>query len=142
MLMEIAQDALGFDATGASAGAVEPKLQAFTASLGRVLHSVKSRSCDDYKVYIADEVIKTHNGGGGSSGSSGLQASLNANVRPQKKRVIHYWCFSTGVAMLELQQLGVKSLLLTSGTLSPMAALKEDIKLPFPIQLENPHVIG
>lgn len=105
MLMEIAQDALGFDAAGASAGAVEPKLQGFTACLGRVLHSVKSRSCDDYKVYIADEVIKTY---------GVVQATSDARP-PQKKRVINYWCFSTGVAMSELQQLGVKSLLLTSG---------------------------
>lgn len=104
MLMEMAQDALGFDAAGASAAAVEPKLQAFTASLGRVLHSVKSRSCDDYKVYIADEVIK-----------STANVYAGAEARPQKKRVINYWCFSTGVAMQELQQLGVKSLLLTSG---------------------------
>ena len=104
MLMEMAQDALGFDAAGASAAAVEPKLQAFNASLGRVLHSVKSRSCDDYKVYIADEVIK-----------SAANVFAGADARPQKKRVINYWCFSTGVAMQELQQLGVKSLLLTSG---------------------------
>lgn len=152
MLMEMAQDALGFDATGPSAAAVEPKLQAFTASLTRVLNSVKSRSSNDYKVYIADEVIKQASG------------TFAAEGRPvQKKRVINYWCFSTGVAMQELQSLGVKSLLLTSGkytcaalhknslvlhcisltgTLSPMGALKEDIKLPFPIQLENPHVIG
>ncbi len=106
MLMEMAQDALGFDAAGASAAAVEPKLQAFTASLGRGLHSVKSRSCDHYKVYIADEVIK-----------SAANVYAGADARSQKKRVINYWCFSTGVAMQELQQLGVKSLLLTSGRL-------------------------
>jgi len=30
---------------------------------------------------------------------------------------------------------------MTSGTLSPMDAFKEDMKVPFSIQLENPHVI-
>jgi len=104
MLMEMAQDALGFDAVGASAAAVEPKLQAFTSSMARVLNSVKSRSSMDYKVYIADEVIKQ---------ASGTYAAEGRAV--QKKRVINYWCFSTGVAMQELQNLGVKSLLLTSG---------------------------
>jgi hypothetical protein len=32
-----------------------------------------------------------------------------------KKRVISFWCFTTGVAMMELQKLGIKSMLLTSG---------------------------
>lgn len=104
MLMEIAQDTLGFDASGASAAAVEPKLQAFTSSMARVLNSVKSRSSIDYKVYIADEVVKP---------TGGTYAAEGRAV--QKKRVINYWCFSTGVAMQELQNLGVKSLLLTSG---------------------------
>ena len=43
--------------------------------------------------------------------------------------------------MLDLKNLGVKSIIMTSGTLSPMDAFKEDMKIPFPIELENPHVI-
>ena len=43
--------------------------------------------------------------------------------------------------MEELKALGVRSLILTSGTLSPMDALREDMKLPFRVALENPHVI-
>lgn len=43
--------------------------------------------------------------------------------------------------MQELKKLGVRSIIMTSGTLSPMDAFREDMKLPFPVQLENPHVI-
>jgi regulator of telomere elongation helicase 1 len=43
--------------------------------------------------------------------------------------------------MQELKKLGVRSVIMTSGTLSPMDAFREDMKLPFPVQLENPHVI-
>ena len=59
-----------------------------------------------------------------------------------KKRVLNYWCFSTGLAIEEIKRLGVRSILLTSGTLSPMDSFKEDLRLPFPIELENPHVIN
>ena len=58
-----------------------------------------------------------------------------------KKRILNFWAFSPGIAMEELKKLGVRTIILTSGTLSPMASFKEDMKLPFPIQLENKHVI-
>ena len=32
--------------------------------------------------------------------------------------------------------------MLTSGTLSPMASFASELRLPFPVRLENPHVIG
>jgi hypothetical protein len=35
----------------------------------------------------------------------------------------------------------VRSILLTSGTLSPLASFAAELGLPFPVQLENPHVI-
>jgi len=56
-------------------------------------------------------------------------------------RVLSYWCFSPGVAMHELQALGVRSFIVTSGTLAPMASYTAELQLPFPIQLENSHVI-
>ena len=35
-------------------------------------------------------------------------------------RQLGYWCFSAGVAMRGMLEAGVRSLLLTSGTLSPL----------------------
>ena len=68
------------------------------------------------------------------------QSSVDEESR-RKKRILHFWAFSPGIAMEDLKSLGVRSIILTSGTLSPMASFKEDMKLPFPIQLENKHVI-
>ncbi len=55
---------------------------------------------------------------------------------------LSYWCFQPGMAMRALQALGVRSILLTSGTLSPLGSFVQELQLPFPVQLENPHVIS
>ena len=54
---------------------------------------------------------------------------------------LSYWCFQPGMAMRQLVALGVRSVLLTSGTLSPLASFAHELQIPFRVQLENPHVI-
>lgn len=54
---------------------------------------------------------------------------------------LSYWCFQPGAAMRALQALGVRSILLTSGTLAPLGSFAQELQLPFPVKLENPHVI-
>lgn len=120
---------------GAKTGSIqEPKLAHLGQCLAKVYKGRDLNECirqaSDYSVFIKEETIK----------SSGIGAINNSN-NGKGKRVINYWCFSPGVAMEELKRLGVRSILLTSGTLSPMEAFKEDLKIPFKIVLENPHVI-
>ena len=50
-------------------------------------------------------------------------------------------CFMPGLAMQMLSRQRVRSFLLTSGTLSPLSSFAAELHLPFPITLENPHVI-
>ena len=45
-------------------------------------------------------------------------------------------------SMAKLQKLGVRSIILTSGTLSPLQATAEEIGLKFPVQLENKHIVS
>lgn len=52
-----------------------------------------------------------------------------------------FWCMSAGVVMQRLQAAGVRNIILTSGTLSPLAATAEELAVPMPIRLENPHVV-
>ncbi|GAA0165600.1 DNA helicase [Lithospermum erythrorhizon] len=59
-----------------------------------------------------------------------------------KSRTLSWWCFNPGIAMEEFSKFGVGSIILTSGTLSPMDSFAEELKLDFPIRLENPHVIS
>uniref|UniRef100_A0A915D8B6 Helicase ATP-binding domain-containing protein n=1 Tax=Ditylenchus dipsaci TaxID=166011 RepID=A0A915D8B6_9BILA len=51
----------------------------------------------------------------------------------------HYWCFSAGVAMRFLQSRGVHSIILASGTLSPMSTFVSTMSIPFGSVLENGH---
>ncbi len=55
---------------------------------------------------------------------------------------LSYWCFEAGVAMRALGALKIRCVLLTSGTLSPLGSFAGELGLPFPLQLENPHVIA
>jgi regulator of telomere elongation helicase 1 len=52
-----------------------------------------------------------------------------------------YWCFSPGLAMAALTDAKIRSILLTSGTLSPLGSFAQELTVPFEIRLENPHVI-
>ncbi|CAM8999416.1 unnamed protein product [Rhodiola kirilowii] len=57
-------------------------------------------------------------------------------------RMLSWWCFNPGIAMEEFSTMGVGSIILTSGTLSPMNSFAQELKIDFPIRLENPHVIS
>ncbi|CAJ2661269.1 unnamed protein product [Trifolium pratense] len=57
-------------------------------------------------------------------------------------RTLSWWCFNPGIALEVFAKFGVGSIILTSGTLSPLDSFAGELKLDFPIRLENPHVIG
>ncbi|XP_070600523.1 regulator of telomere elongation helicase 1 isoform X2 [Erythrolamprus reginae] len=65
------------------------------------------------------------------------------NSLPFKKqgKTLSYWCFSPGYSMQDLVRQGVRSIILTSGTLYPLDTFAAEMQIPFPVQLENPHVI-
>ncbi|XP_058033906.1 regulator of telomere elongation helicase 1 isoform X1 [Ahaetulla prasina] len=65
------------------------------------------------------------------------------NSLPTKKqgKILSYWCFSPGYSMQELVRQGVRTIILTSGTLSPLSSFAMEMQIPFPVHLENPHVI-
>ncbi|ESO94497.1 hypothetical protein LOTGIDRAFT_118438 [Lottia gigantea] len=66
--------------------------------------------------------------------------ATNGNA-DKKERILSFWCFSSGQTMKELKAHGVKSIILTSGTLSPISSFTMEMQIPFPVTLENPHVI-
>eukprot|EP00041_Stephanoeca_diplocostata_P036361 m.1324022 g.1324022 ORF g.1324022 m.1324022 type:complete len:157 (+) comp24851_c0_seq34:195-665(+) len=59
-----------------------------------------------------------------------------------KKRVLSYWCFNPGVAVRDFESHGTHSILLTSGTLSPLSSFATELSIALPVRLENPHVIS
>lgn len=65
----------------------------------------------------------------------------NDKSKPNSGRTISYWCFDPSVGMADLRALGLRCMLLTSGTLSPMDSFSAELGTSFPVRLENPHVI-
>ncbi|XP_043409343.1 regulator of telomere elongation helicase 1 isoform X3 [Prionailurus bengalensis] len=65
----------------------------------------------------------------------------NATAARKQGKVLSYWCFSPGHSMRELVRQGVRTLILTSGTLAPVSSFALELQIPFPVCLENPHVI-
>ncbi|XP_028756069.1 regulator of telomere elongation helicase 1 homolog isoform X2 [Neltuma alba] len=70
-----------------------------------------------------------------------VDAKAADSVKGKASRVLSWWCFNPGLAMEAFPKLGVGSVILTSGTLSPMESFAQELKIDFPIRLENPHVI-
>lgn len=93
--------------------------------------------CKYYKVVL--HTPAEGKGGGGGGGGGGAGTLLPATARG---RTLSYWCFSPSVAMGELKAQGVRSIVLASGTLSPLESYAAELLLPFRVRLENPHVIS
>ncbi|XP_051040427.1 regulator of telomere elongation helicase 1 isoform X1 [Phodopus roborovskii] len=65
----------------------------------------------------------------------------NTTTSRKQGKVLSYWCFSPSHSMRELVCQGVRTLILTSGTLSPLSSFALEMQIPFPVCLENPHII-
>uniref|UniRef100_UPI0037E8D6A8 regulator of telomere elongation helicase 1 n=1 Tax=Semicossyphus pulcher TaxID=241346 RepID=UPI0037E8D6A8 len=55
--------------------------------------------------------------------------------------ILSYWCFSPGFSMQDLKNQEVRCIILTSGTLSPLTSFTSEMRIEFPVTLENGHVI-
>jgi regulator of telomere elongation helicase 1 len=64
-----------------------------------------------------------------------------ASERQMAPRTLCLWCFSCSVALCDIQQQGVRSFIITSGTLSPLEGTADAFGVPFPVVLQNSHVI-
>ena len=49
---------------------------------------------------------------------------------------------SNGEGMRDLVEEGARCVILTSGTLSPLNSFAAELQVPFPVTLENPHIIA
>lgn len=56
-------------------------------------------------------------------------ASLFVDGAGKPSRTLSWWCFNPGIAMQEFARMGVGSIILTSGTLSPMDSFAQELKL-------------
>ncbi|OXU25960.1 hypothetical protein TSAR_015750 [Trichomalopsis sarcophagae] len=91
----------------------------------------KIKQC--YKVYIQAEPAKK---------SFKNDAWETKKITKTDGKLISYWCFSPGFGMQQLLDQGVRSVILTSGTLSPLKPFISEIGIEIGAQLENPHIVS
>ncbi|XP_063613872.1 Fanconi anemia group J protein homolog, partial [Penaeus indicus] len=87
---------------------------------------------DDYRIAIVK--AQTRKRGPNASGWLGKRATISWAFS------INFWCLNPGVAFSSVGA-KVRSIILTSGTLSPMSSFQSELGVPFKIQLEANHVI-
>ncbi|KAL7750807.1 hypothetical protein RI367_003764 [Sorochytrium milnesiophthora] len=85
-----------------------------------------------YKVHITTET---------ATAKGGMNTYLVRRERKSSAKVLNFWCFNAGITMQELVRQGVRSVILASGTLSPLESFATEMQIPFKHRLENPHVI-
>ena len=61
---------------------------------------------------------------------------------PFKAKKFLFQCLNPAYLFKKIENLGVRSIILTSGTLSPLDSLESELGVDFKIRLENSHVIG
>lgn len=117
------------DVQGGTNSKGAPGLEHFVQCVKRVFGEATEARClaraQSYRVYITPKASSNQNSGNNSTG-----------------RTVSYWCFAPSEAMRELANLNVRSILVTSGTLSPLDSYAMELDLPFPNRLENPHIIS
>lgn len=87
---------------------------------------------DKFRVYL--EVEKED--------SSSKKGSSSKNFDPNAI-ILHFWCFSAGVAMSNLyNSFQPHSIIVTSGTLSPIDSFVSELGIPVGVKLENPHIVS
>jgi len=57
------------------------------------------------------------------------------------KEIVVVYCEIHDCRLETLSRFGPRSIILSSGTLSPIPFLQQELLLPFPVQLSNPHII-
>ncbi|XP_053368397.1 regulator of telomere elongation helicase 1 [Clarias gariepinus] len=95
--------------------------------------SHKGNTMQQFKVHIHPDTSNFK-----KKQTTDLWASSNTK---KQGNVLSYWCFSPGFSMQDLLRQEVRCIILTSGTLSPLSSFTCEMQIPFPVCLENPHVI-
>lgn len=60
---------------------------------------------------------------------------------PTKIRKLFIYCMNPGFCFKEILDSNIHSLIITSGTLSPIEGMESELKCNFPVKLENTHVV-
>uniref|UniRef100_A0A8C3CRE6 DNA 5'-3' helicase n=1 Tax=Cairina moschata TaxID=8855 RepID=A0A8C3CRE6_CAIMO len=124
---------------------VSPATQIVLKGLFMVLFCLfkdNSRYADDYKVALQQTYTWMNENQPDVSDSSAFFTNTKQKRKARHKTVVHmlnFWCLNPAVAFSDLND--VRTIVLTSGTLSPMDSFSSELGVKFSIQLEANHVI-
>ena len=119
----------GSGSAGRTSGAT-PKLDHLVSSIKKVFGSAGTTQMQAMARAGGYRVNITASSGPSGSGSG------------RTPRTLSYWCLTPSLSLIDLKALKVRSMLVTSGTLSPLPSYALELGLPFPNRLENPHIIS
>ncbi|XP_061781903.1 Fanconi anemia group J protein isoform X1 [Nerophis lumbriciformis] len=110
------------------------------------LYRDNCRYCEDYRVALQKNYAWTNKAPPTTQDVSGF---MNIPSHKQRKKIkvktevvtVSFWCLNPAVAFSDLSG-KVHSIVLTSGTLSPMSSFSSELGVKFSIQLEASHVIN
>jgi len=91
---------------------------------------------NNYKIFVLDEEE-----GNGNQNFNNQKTQKNRDSYAGKVRKISLFCLNPGLGFKHIIDSGVASIILTSGTLSPINSMEAELKCDFKIKLENKHVI-
>ena len=94
----------------------------------------------DYRVALLRAKPKRALRRGRGRGRKGRGSGAAAAGSAAWIHTLHFWCLNAAVAFVPLAK-EAHSVVLTSGTLSPLRAFANELGCAFPIRLEAPHVI-
>lgn len=121
-----------------SGGLFLDKLQTMLTAI----FSVKEEELDqNYQFLLHEEVDEGRKGQKRKVNVDWFSSAGPAGARNETPRTLCLWCFSCSIVLQELLRREVRTLVVTSGTLSPVEGTIEAYGVPFPVVLQNGHVV-
>ena len=102
------------------------------------LYRLEQRHVHDYKGLLAKEMFRTN--AYVVNTVTAFRRKRKGNEVNEWSYKLHFWCLNPAVAFGDFTQ--THSIILTSGTLSPMATFQSELATTFKIQFEASHVIN
>lgn len=97
-----------------------PKLDHFIACIRRAFGGTSEAQClakaRSYRVHVTPH-----------------KKMSDSSFKKKAPRTLSYWCFAPSLAMRELVDLGLRSIIVTSGTLSPIKSYSLTLGIPFQV---------
>jgi len=102
------------------------------------IYGDEMRHRDDFRVVLIKSMSMSRRG---PEGAQGGWMSKRKSQEPVWTQSLNFWCLNPGVVFGSIGR-EAHSIIVASGTLSPLSTFQSELSVPFPVQLEASHVIS